>query len=73
MDFIEHRSAEGERWDQLAWRYYGDACLYQPILDANPQLRILPSLAGGLRVRIPILDATTSDQAAFEDLPPWKR
>ena len=36
--FIPHITTEGERWDQLAWRYYGDAHRYQPIVQANPHV-----------------------------------
>jgi phage tail protein X len=30
--FMIHVTTEGERWDQLAWRYYGDAYRYWPIV-----------------------------------------
>lgn len=72
MDYIEHITRAGERWDTLAWDYYGDATLMSPIIDANPQLRILPALAAGLVVRIPILE-DDDPVLAVEDLPPWKR
>lgn len=72
MDYLEHITSAGERWDTLAWRYYGDAMLMGPIIAANPQLRILPTLSAGLVVRIPVLE--DDDPAlAEEDLPPWKR
>ncbi|ACO74623.1 Putative inner membrane protein [Laribacter hongkongensis HLHK9] len=72
MEYIEHITSSGERWDTLAWRYYGDATLYRPIIEANPHLRILPSLAAGLPVRIPVLESD-ADTLPPEDLPPWKR
>lgn len=72
MDYLEHITSAGERWDTLAWHYYGDAMLMGPIIAANPQLRILPTLSAGLVVRIPVLE--DDDPAlAEEDLPPWKR
>ena len=30
--FLTHVTTEGERWDQLAWKYYGDAHRYPPIV-----------------------------------------
>lgn len=70
MDYVEHLTVENDRWDLLAWTYYGDAHLYEPILVANPAVPIRPFLEAGLRLRVPILpDAATLDQA----LPPWKR
>jgi len=71
-EYLEHISQAGERWDQLAWHYYGDAMLMQPIIEANPQLRLLPRLSGGLSIRIPIIDPTGPANNA-QDLPPWKR
>ncbi|QOD81896.1 tail protein X [Chromobacterium haemolyticum] len=72
MEYLEHITSAGERWDTLAWEYYGDANLMSPIIEANPQLRILPSLSAGLVVKIPVLE--DDDPAlAEEDLPPWKR
>lgn len=72
MEYLEHITSAGERWDTLAWEYYGDAAQMSPIIEANPQLRILPALSAGLVVRIPVLE---DDDLALteEDLPPWKR
>ncbi|MEZ1436980.1 hypothetical protein CMV24_14960 [Pseudomonas plecoglossicida] len=67
--FIPHITTEGERWDQLAWRYYGDAHRYQPIVEANPHVPLDAALPAGLTLAIPMLDAET----ATEDLPPWMR
>ncbi|QRO34122.1 tail protein X [Chromobacterium violaceum] len=72
MEYLEHITRAGERWDTLAWEYYGDAALYGPIIDANPQLRILPALAAGLKLRIPVLEEDV-ERLREEDLPPWKR
>jgi phage tail protein X len=67
--FITHVTTEGERWDQLAWRYYGDAHRYLPIVQANPHVPINAILPSGLTLAIPILEPVTSAQ----DLPPWMR
>jgi phage tail protein X len=66
---LTHVTTEGERWDQLAWRYYGDAHRYQPIVDANPHVPISAALPAGLTLAIPLLEPV----AATEDLPPWMR
>src|SRR5690606_8109276 len=36
--YLSHVTREGERWDQLAFTYYGDATRYEPIVRANPQV-----------------------------------
>lgn len=70
MSYLTHITTEGERWDSLAWRYYGDAHRYLPIIQANPHVPITAALPAGLSLSIPVLEqaATTS-----EDLPPWMR
>ena len=67
--FIPHITVEGERWDQLAWRYYGDPHRYQPIVEANKHVPITAALPAGLTLAIPVLEPVTST----EDLPPWMR
>jgi phage tail protein X len=68
--FITHITSAGERWDLLAWRYYGNASLYGPIIMANPSIPIEAAFEAGLVIGIPIL---TADSTATLDLPPWKR
>jgi len=68
---LEIITREGERWDLLAWTYYGDPTRYEPIIAANPQVPITPFLAAGIRLAIPVLAPVPTTAAA--DLPPWKR
>ena len=75
-DYIEHVTGPNERWDHLAYRYYGDANRTAPIIKANraayeAALSNIPAgLPVGLTLRIPVLD----DEPVNEDLlPPWKR
>lgn len=68
-EFVEHVTTEGERWDLLAWRYYGDPHRYEAIIAANPEAPIRPTLPSGLRLRIPVLPAPDVLAAG---LPPWK-
>ena len=69
--FIEHVTGNGERWDQIANRYYGDPTKYERIIAANPSVAIVPTLEAGLRLSIPV------DEVAIDvitvGLPPWKR
>lgn len=69
---LEIRTRDGDRWDLLAYRYYGDPYRYEPIIAANPHVPISPVLASGLLLAIPVLEATTDSQDV-ERLPPWKR
>jgi len=60
---------EGDRWDLLAWRYYGDPTLYGPIIESNPNLLITGAFDAGVVVRIPILQKASD---ISNDLPPWE-
>ncbi len=67
---ITHITSAGERWDLLAWRYYGDATAYSPIIMANPAIPIESVFSAGLVIAIPLLQLGAPRNV---DLPPWKR
>jgi len=70
--FIPHVTIAGERWDSLAWQYYGDAALFGPIIQTNPQIPIEAVFEAGLVIGVPIVMVNRAVQEAA-DLPPWKR
>ncbi|MFB9159993.1 tail protein X [Chromobacterium violaceum] len=67
--FLTHITTEGERWDQLAARYYGDALAYERIIAANPHVRIGTLLPAGLTLSIPVIEQAD----LTEELPLWMR
>lgn len=67
--FILHVTTAGERWDLLAWQYYGDPTDYSPIIMANSTVPIEPVLDAGVAIAVPILQKSS---VAITDLPPWK-
>ncbi|WP_440217257.1 tail protein X [Chromobacterium piscinae] len=67
--FLNHITREGERWDQIAWRYYGDALAYEQIIAANPHAPLGVALPAGLTLSIPVIEQV--DLA--EELPLWMR
>lgn len=69
MNYIAHVTAEGDTWDRLAYRYYGNARRYPAIIEANPHVPITAALQAGITLAIPLL----SPENTLEDLPPWKR
>ena len=71
MEFIEHITRDGERWESLAYAYYGDAAMISPLAEANVHLRLLPVLPAGLPVRVPLIEDAEAIEAL--DLPPWMR
>jgi len=67
--FILHITTAGERWDLLAWQYYGDPTDYSPIIMANPNVPIEPVFDAGISIAVPILQQSAVVTAG---LPPWK-
>lgn len=57
---------QGDRWDTIAYEFYGDPYLYEPILRANPQFLGLPYPPPGAVVYIPYIDIYEEG-----DSPPW--
>lgn len=65
---VEYVTAEGDRWDLIAWRMYGDAYAFEEIVKANPHVPVRPVLPSGLRLLVPLRPRPT-----VGGLPPWKR
>jgi phage tail protein X len=68
--FIRHITSNSERWDLLAWSYYGDPSLFGAIVMANPSVAIEPVLEAGLTIMIPVMQ---KPGATASNLPPWKQ
>lgn len=72
MEYYEHITKEGDRWDLIAYQYYGDATMYKPIVVANfAEVGIKPILPSGIKLKVPVID--TKETIPSEELPPWKR
>lgn len=72
VGYLPHIVTEGQRWDSLAWQYYGDAYAYERLVAANPGIPLAPILPTGVTVLVPIVQAPEV-LTNSEDLPPWKR
>jgi phage tail protein X len=69
-EYLPYLTREGDRWDLIAYRLYGDVARQDLIIAANPELAITPMLPAGVTVRVPILP---DDTPLPSSLPPWKR
>ncbi|KKP40313.1 MAG: hypothetical protein UR30_C0005G0094 [Candidatus Peregrinibacteria bacterium GW2011_GWC2_33_13] len=69
QDYYEYVTKDGDRWDLIAYEFYADATLYEPIITANPEVPITPILPSGLKLKIPVME--DNNQIQFE-LPPWR-
>lgn len=68
-EFYDYITKDGDRWDTIAYEFYSDATLYEPIIIANPEIPITPILPSGLKLRIPIIEEDNNIQFI---LPPWR-
>lgn len=68
--YLKHVTVQDERWDLIAWNYYGDPTLYHPIIEANPGVPIVGAFDPGTVILVPILQSMSSAPAS--DLPPWE-
>lgn len=71
-EFVEYIVKQGDRWDTISFKAYGDPTLFNGIIEANTATIISPILETGARLIIPILDVAEI-QIDSELLPPWKR
>ena len=73
MATTQYRTIEGDRWDLIAYKAYGDATKFVGLLEANKPLAITKELPSGLQINIPILEDQNRGSVQSELLPPWKR
>ena len=71
MEYLTYITQDNDRWDSIAYRFYGDAMRYRSIIEANPHVRIVSALPAGLILKIPIIEK--NQVVADSALPPWKR
>lgn len=70
--FTIYTTVQGDRWDTIAYKAYGDANNFQAIISANSVEPIEDVFPGGVELLIPIIE-TQPNQVDESLLPPWKR
>lgn len=68
---LRYTTREGDRWDLIAHRYYGNALMIGDLIAANPHLPVAESFAAGLTVYVPVLAQQPNNRQG--ELPPWLR
>lgn len=69
---VNYTVKEGERWDSLAWKFYGSVKAMSVLIENNPTIPLANVLPAGTQIIVPILD-NTADAVIKTNLPPWKR
>jgi phage tail protein X len=70
MSHTIYQTKTNERWDQIAYRAYGDSTMISGIIEANPSVAITDIIPQGTRLYIPINEET---ETFTNVLPPWKQ
>lgn len=66
--YLKHTVSAGDRWDTLAFFYYGDGLAINDIIDANPHITFCEVLPLGSDIWIPVKQAESVND---NKLPPW--
>lgn len=69
-EFIFHTTKQNERWDNIAYQYYGNTYNIKPLIEANPHIKINGIISANQTIKIPIIK-DESDNSLL--LPIWKR
>jgi phage tail protein X len=67
--FATHTTGPADRWDQIAWQFYGDPTLIAGIILANPTIPIVSVLPQGLTVYVPLIAPPSAPANALPWLP----
>ncbi len=65
------KTKQGDTWDILAKRYYGNERFMDVLIKANPAYQEVLLFSSGVILDVPAID--TSSNALEMNLPPWKR
>jgi phage tail protein X len=64
---VEYRTIQGDTWDMISFKVYGDEKLFLLIMNSNKEHLDKIIFDAGLTLVIPPAPEQTAD-----DLPPWK-
>lgn len=69
-DFQRYNTTQGDRWDLIATRAYGDVSKQKELIEANPDIPIVASFQDAVTIILPIIPETSTQNSL---LPPWLR
>lgn len=71
MGSFNYTTTDGDRWDTLAVRFYGDNSGIAILIDANGAVPITAVIPAGTPLVIPVVD--NMEITDKTNLPPWKQ
>jgi phage tail protein X len=70
METTPYITQQGDRWELIAYKAYGDVTKQKEIIEANPDLALVVAFDEGVTIELPIIPETNTQTS---NLPPWKR
>lgn len=65
---MKYITAQGDMWDSIAHKFYGDVNRIDVLISANPEHRKVYIFSAGTEIEIPEIEEKTIPSG----LPPWK-
>lgn len=64
-----YTTVQGDMWDGIADKVYGDTKYTDVLLSANPEYIQIYIFSAGVKLFVPEIE----EKSTADDLPPWKR
>lgn len=65
---MKYVTVQGDMWDSIAYKIYGDASHVDVLINANPQHRYIYVFSAGIELEAPDIE----EKVTANGLPPWK-
>lgn len=65
----EYTTVQGDMWDSISHKVYGDEKYTDVLINANPEHRFVYIFSAGIALNVPEVE----ERITADDLPPWKR
>lgn len=74
MAYYQYITEEGDRWDLLAYEYWGDASLVPHLIADNQHIPLMEEMPAGWVLNINEDAPIVEDSITYSNsLPPWKQ
>lgn len=66
--YVPYTTKAGDRWDTIAYKYFGDATQIEALIMANPGVAIVDVFDAGTQLAVPLI---SQPSAGVTSSPPW--
>lgn len=66
---MTYTTVQGDKWDSISYKVYGDCKYTDVLISANSEYRYIYIFSGGITLEIPEVE----ERITSDDLPPWKK